>query len=527
MFLKSIVILLLVLLNQNSFADLKLTANADTNNKGTKYISANIGGVIETSDSEGNFYRLTIPANALALDMNITLTPLKIQGIAGQENHIGVDITPAGTKLFEFATLEIVPAKFKSNEMYWLETQGDLKNLIARPAFSIAKNKAIYLSHFSGGSLVSGNGVGGAIAPGEFDGSRGWYKSARNYAKQEFEMGKIDKITYDTKIEIIQNKSGTVISEEHQEILENAQQNAAEAIKRAQEQSKTGKIEDFINFVDNINIVFKEEKLSQLSGMGVNEDFNRKLNEAIHDYFKALYANCKNKPIGILATYKAERLRILLGDGDTEYDLDKCIGGFKLIHMSAEYVLNYKNQGPLPVGNAGVNDVKDRFDVLMQISYSSADTGIAILMQDEGNPKTSFKSTFDPNPSMGEGCSGTQTPTGNYEVFSSIDKHKIITAFYNPGTRDLPLPPGYPKVDPSGIIQIEFDGTQETRGWHFTSDYPQCKPQDIPGSIVNKKISFYFDPTKIETVGAKIIESHIADDEAQTSGWVYTYERVK
>jgi hypothetical protein len=48
MFLKSIVILLLVLLNQNSFADLKLTANADTNNKGTKYISANIGGVIET-----------------------------------------------------------------------------------------------------------------------------------------------------------------------------------------------------------------------------------------------------------------------------------------------------------------------------------------------------------------------------------------------------------------------------------------------------------------------------------------------
>jgi hypothetical protein len=526
MFTKLLPIGLMVLLGQNCFAEFKLTGLADVDHQVVKYIAAEIGGVLETTDSEGNIYRLTIPAKALAVDKNITLTPIKIRGIEGQENHIGVDIAPAGTKLFEFAKLEIVPKNLNSTESYWLETQGDANNMSAQIAFSVSNSKAMLLSHFSGGSLVSGSNVGGAISPGTFDGSAGWYQQARNFAKQNYESGKIDRITYDTQIEIIKNRSKTTIEQEHQAVLDNAKKAADEAIKRAEQQSKDGKIEDFQKILDNTSIMLAEERLKQLSGMGIDSDFRQRYMDIFHNYFKALYANCKNKPIGINATYTAERVRQLMGD-EAVYDLNKCYGGLKLIHMTAEYVLNYKTKrNPIP-GSDGVNNVHDKLDVLMQISYSSAEPNITILTVDVGDPKTSFENEYDPTPAMGEGCNGTQDPIGNYEVFSYKNKYKVVAAYYNAGTADLPLPPGFPRTDPFGILQLDFSGFQEKRGWHLTADHESCRPKDIPAAITNTNVSFYFDPTKIEKVGQKIVDPHLSDDDYQTSGWVYTYERAE
>lgn len=526
MFSKLLLIVLTVLLGQNCFAELKLTGLPDVDHHVIKYITADQGGILETTDSEGNFYRLTIPAKALAVSKIITLTPIKIRGIEGQENHIGVDIAPAGTKLFEFATLEIVPHNNNSSESYWLETQGDSNNMSAQPAFSISKNKAMLLSHFSGGSLVSGSNVGSAISPGTFDGSAGWYQQARNFAKQNYESGKIDKITYDTQIEIIKERSGSTIEQEHQAVLDNAKKAADEAMKRAEQQSKDGKIEDFQNFLDNTAKMLTEERLKIFSGMGVDSEFRKKYMEIYHNYFKALYANCKNKPIGINATYTAERVRQLMGD-PAEYDLNKCYGGLKSIHISAEYVLNYKTKrNPMP-GSDGVNNVHDKLDVLMQISYSSAEPIITILSVDVGDSKTSFENEYDPTPAMGEGCNGTQEPVGNYEVFAYKNKFKVVAAYYNPGTADLPLPPGFPRTDPFGILQLDFNGFQEKRGWHLTADHESCRPKDIPVSKSNINVSFYFDPTKIEKVGQKLVDSHLSDDDYQTSGWIYTYERTE
>jgi hypothetical protein len=72
------------------------------------------GGTIETSGSDGTAYVLTVPAEALAFDTPITMTPLAgLEGFPNEtppEHVLGVELTPNGLEFARPATLSIESA---------------------------------------------------------------------------------------------------------------------------------------------------------------------------------------------------------------------------------------------------------------------------------------------------------------------------------------------------------------------------------------------------------------------------------
>ena len=70
------------------------------------------GGTLSTSDSRGNRFTLTIPKNAVGTPTAITMTPLS--SVSGQPGaygfKAGVELTPAGTLLFQPAKLTVTTA---------------------------------------------------------------------------------------------------------------------------------------------------------------------------------------------------------------------------------------------------------------------------------------------------------------------------------------------------------------------------------------------------------------------------------
>jgi hypothetical protein len=70
------------------------------------------GGKLETTDARGNRFVLDIPANALLSEETVTLTP--VDALAGLPLSgglvAGVELAPAGLRLFREATLTVVPA---------------------------------------------------------------------------------------------------------------------------------------------------------------------------------------------------------------------------------------------------------------------------------------------------------------------------------------------------------------------------------------------------------------------------------
>lgn len=70
------------------------------------------GGVLEATAADGTTYTLTIPADALRGDTEVTLTPVtSMTGSPFEETaSYGVEIGPDGTQLDAWATVEIVPS---------------------------------------------------------------------------------------------------------------------------------------------------------------------------------------------------------------------------------------------------------------------------------------------------------------------------------------------------------------------------------------------------------------------------------
>ncbi|MEX0788130.1 MAG: hypothetical protein WD040_04960 [Anaerolineales bacterium] len=82
----------------------------DSSHASSAVMSAS-GGTIEATGADGTHYTLSIPEGALALEHEITLTPVRavadlpLNGLGGS-----VALEPAGLHFFEFATLTIAPA---------------------------------------------------------------------------------------------------------------------------------------------------------------------------------------------------------------------------------------------------------------------------------------------------------------------------------------------------------------------------------------------------------------------------------
>ncbi len=111
------------------------------------------GGTLTATAADGTVYSLVIPPDALLLETAITMTP--IVSVAGEDFPagpvLGVDLQPSGLRLYEFATLTIVPSQLGPTAAiagFSYEGAGD--DLHPYPAALHAGRIVLHVIHFSG-----------------------------------------------------------------------------------------------------------------------------------------------------------------------------------------------------------------------------------------------------------------------------------------------------------------------------------------------------------------------------------------
>jgi hypothetical protein len=246
-----------------------LAGAAETSRAVTARIEAEDGGVIEATNAAGDRFRLTIPADALYHDATITLTPLAGAGLEGAEQTFAVKMEPKGLQFFDPATLTIDPAGPMMGEVWWFESLEGRAGAL-RPGLVAKGGTGLLVWHFSEGAAASGPGLGAAVqARGVSDapGSSSWLEWQRNVTQQQYEAGKIDKITYDKKIEIIQER---LSEQKSQELFKKLSDGYDKAIKTAEDAvpiAEKGDLKDLETLADAIRPLLSAARQCQLLGV--------------------------------------------------------------------------------------------------------------------------------------------------------------------------------------------------------------------------------------------------------------------
>ncbi|AYF98072.1 hypothetical protein D7I47_07260 [Protaetiibacter intestinalis] len=111
------------------------------------------GGTLTATGADGTSYTLTIPADALRVATEVTLTPVaSTTGLPfGETASYGVDIGPDGTELDAFATIQIVPATpIPGDQQVLYQYRGSGDDLAFALPTPDATGISISTDHFSG-----------------------------------------------------------------------------------------------------------------------------------------------------------------------------------------------------------------------------------------------------------------------------------------------------------------------------------------------------------------------------------------
>ena len=275
-----------------------LTATEDVAHRSSTHIQAARGGAVETVDAQGTRYRLTIPARALPSDADIVVTPLSgITGVPGQTVHYGVDITPAGTRLFDLALLEIVPASPLPKDVYWLETEGPPSRPLARPGFPAIGKSGMLLSHFSGGTVVSGGPATSAAMHDGMNaapGSRAWLEWRRDVIQQDRQAGG-DTVTADTQLEAIARRLQELADQELADKLATATDEARRDLEKADSLAELGNLKDAAAILEAFRQAAIMEKQHEVLGTGTDIHLLSKYGGAVFKFYAALLRRCETQ----------------------------------------------------------------------------------------------------------------------------------------------------------------------------------------------------------------------------------------
>lgn len=163
------------------------------------------------------------------------------------------------------------------------------------------------------------------------------------------------------------------------------------------------------------------------------------------------------------------------------------------------------------------------FEIKIDANTNVGDT--QILSVRDG--KTEYKEDMQPEFTAGEGCMGTQTPTGDYEAFI-LQQKPLITAVYQPGIILPPgvvLPPDVQLPSEGMIVRVSFNGNEHYRGWKFKVDDKSCEMDDIEEEDATQGIyaQVQFDSTQLNQVGKSIT----IDNTNNGAGWVFVITYVE
>jgi hypothetical protein len=504
-----------------------LSGVQDKTHQVTSLIKAEIGGTLETTDTDGNYYKLIIPKNALSRDLEISLIPLKITGLVGETKHIGVDISPAGTKLFPFANLIIHPKDFDMKNAYWFETTGNVRRIKATPAFSYDGAEGVLLTHFSGGTIASGTSMTSAsLNGGVSDNSASWYKWQQSIVEQDFKNGKIDSTTRDAKMNIINERLAELAQQKISNLIEDTKIELDKAIDRLKNSANDPDLKMTKDFLDRVRDVFILAR--QLELFGVHHLDLSVVQKYFDKYAGAIYKNCAKESYDSDTIRGLERLRILTGGEEETFDLTPCLFKTRKFLLTGEYISKklVKEESP----SIDLDNILDRFSVQFEVSHSIKEASplyIAVLNTEDKQATYDLK--YESTYIEGEGCEITQSPVGVLDVFSLSLNDIKMAGFFIPELNypdNFPLPPNTPRhKDAFAQLDIELKGLSTNIGWIFKSDHPSCKEPDIAPSSDSKNFHFRIDPTKYLSVGAKTVEDHVKKTASLIEGWTFTIER--
>ena len=136
----------------------------DTEHAITQVISATNGGTLTTTGADGSVFNLTFPANALASDEQITMTPLAVVGGLPVSGGLlaGVDLQPDGLPLKQIVRLTIQPnVVVPCSEQVGFGYHGTGQEFYFQP-LGMSNTITLSLEHFSAAGVGQGlRGSGG------------------------------------------------------------------------------------------------------------------------------------------------------------------------------------------------------------------------------------------------------------------------------------------------------------------------------------------------------------------------------
>lgn len=147
--------------------------------------------------------------------------------------------------------------------------------------------------------------------------------------------------------------------------------------------------------------------------------------------------------------------------------------------------------------------------------------------------KTTYHEDMKPDFTLGEYCSGTQMPVGEYDAFKlketpSAQAILIREPVQLPG---IPKPPGTPGAVPgfpqgraSYKITTLINGVEHLRGWNFSFENILCNLKNIPeedsAPLINTSLEF--DSKDLKTSDKALV----IDKTENGFGWIFTVTRL-
>jgi hypothetical protein len=385
-----------------------LTATPDTAHTASGTITAADGGELTATDAAGVRYRLIVPAGAVTADLAVVLTPLAgVAGVPGQTAAYAVDIAPAGTQLALPARLDITPPTPLGANRVWLETTGSATAPQAIAGLPMRGNKAVLLTHFSGGGVVAGSpATSAAFTPDPGPLSRQniqspeWLHDFANYTQQKFNDGQISREEYDATIELIGQQLGRLQGSELSDRFQQMEQQADAAIEKAEAVADAGQLSDQGVMADAAAAVLGLERAGELTGTdGMGGGRLERAAKAFDKWLKGVLSNCAKSPVPGKTLTGWRRERALLGSDDENDEISKLMDDCD----KKGYVAS-GGGGPVSVSGA-VADVNKPFT--LQIT----------------TPGGSGSATFTPSGTEGGSISGSsstnvtaETASGAYEI---------------------------------------------------------------------------------------------------------------
>jgi hypothetical protein len=131
----------------------------------TQLMSAAKGGTLTTTGADGSVFTLTFPANALASDEQITMTPLtSVAGLPVSGGLLaGVDLQPDGLRLTQAATLSIQPViSVACSQQIGFGYHATGQEFYFQP-LGLSKAITLSLEHFSAAGVGQGQAGSGGV----------------------------------------------------------------------------------------------------------------------------------------------------------------------------------------------------------------------------------------------------------------------------------------------------------------------------------------------------------------------------